>query len=320
MMIYLHIDDFEEFTLIVQLFGFRRKKPAFVPTVQEKKRTLKKTLVVEKYYVGKLHPMSEEILAESKAKLDELLRKDRERVELEAARNRVESYCYLIKNRLIDDEEKVGMVSTEEQREEITKLASEMTDWLDFDADDADLETLQAKFKELSEPAEKIWFRMKELTARPEAVAAINEKLAKVEEILKKWETSMPQITEEERADVKAKVDDIKKWIQDKLDEQDGKKAHEEPAFTSEEVPLQSKTLERLMNKLSKKPKPKPEKKEEETKKAENETATEEESAEKATDEDESKTDGDSSTKEENEEKTEEATEEETATEGDDEL
>lgn len=225
--------------------------------------------------------MSASLFAESKAKLDALNRKDKERVELEAARNNVESYCYLIKNKLIDEEDKIALVSTEEQRDEISKLAAETTDWLDFDAYDASLDVMQAKYKAMSEPAEKIWFRMKELTLRPQAIAALTEKLSKVEELMKKWETTMPQVTEDERADVLSKVEEVKKWIQDKLEEQDSKAAHEEPAFSSADVPLQTKGIERLVGRLSKKPKPKPEKKEtvkaeNETAKAENETAAEE--------------------------------------------
>merc|ERR1712170_334538 len=218
---------------------------------------------------------------------EELARKDRERVMLEEARNKVESYSYFIKNKLMDDEENVGKVSTEEQREEIRQLASEATDWLDFDGYDADLETMQAKYKELSEPAEKIWFRLAEMTARPEAIAAMNDSLDKVEEVLKKWETSKPQITDDEKADVREKMDGIRKWIQEKVEEQDAKQPHEDPAFTSEEVPVQAQSLNRLVKKLSKKPKPKPEKKEEEKK--ENSTETDGESSEEKKDSDEDK-------------------------------
>jgi len=38
---------------------------------------------------------------------------------------------------------------------------------------------------------------------------------------------------------------------------------HEDPAFSSADVPVQTKSLERLLSKLAKKPKPKPPKKEE---------------------------------------------------------
>ena len=133
---------------------------------------------------------------------------------------------------------------------------------------------MQAKYKALSEPAEKIWFRMKELSQRPEAIAALNDKLVKVEELMKKWETSMPQVTEEERAEVQAKIEGARKWIQDKTEEQAAKASHEDPAFSSAEVPLQTIGIEKIVSKLSKKPKPKPEKKKEDEK-PENETATE---------------------------------------------
>lgn len=292
------------------MFGFRRKKPAFVPpTKKEKKRTHKKTLEVEKYYVTKVQPLSVELFSESKAKMDELARKDKERIMLEEAKNRVESYSYLIKNKLIDDEENIAKVSTDEQREEIRQLAADATDWLDFEADGADLETMEAKYKELSEPAEKIWSRMKELTARPEAIAAMNQKLDKIEELLGKWETTMPQVTDEEKADVRSKIDEVKKWIQEKAEEQDEKALHEEPAFSSEEVPLQSKSLEKLVMKLSKKPKPKVEKKEEE--KAANETATGGEEEEKTT-ESASEEETTEEVKEEMDETTETKSEEET--------
>jgi hypoxia up-regulated 1 len=136
----------------------------------------------------------------------------------------------------------------------------------------------------MSEPAEKIWFRMNEQTARPAAIAAMNDKLSKVEEILKKWETTMPQITEEERSEVLAKVEEIKKWMDDKVAEQEAKEPHEDPAFSSEDVPLQSKSLERLMAKLSKKPKPKPTKKKDEEDKAENATKADGESSKDGSD------------------------------------
>ena len=64
-------------------------------------------------------------MKESKEKLLALAKKDQERVELEAAKNQVESYVYYIKNKLVDDEENVNKVSTEEQRAEILKLAED---------------------------------------------------------------------------------------------------------------------------------------------------------------------------------------------------
>ena len=233
---------------------------------QEKKRVHKRTLKVSKYYVGKVQPYSAELTEESKAKLAELARVDKERAELEGAKNKVESYIYSIKNKLNDNEDEISKISNKKQREELRKLAEDAEEWLYDDGYNADLTTMEAKYAELSEPAEKVWFRLKEMTDRPAAVAALKTKLGKVEELMKKWETTMPQVTEEERSDVLSKVADARKWVEDKEKEQKKKKSHEDPAFSSEDVPLQAKSIEKLVSKLNKKPKPKPEKKEEEKK------------------------------------------------------
>ncbi|CAJ1958706.1 unnamed protein product [Cylindrotheca closterium] len=254
--------------LVEKIFGIRSKKPAFW-TPKEKKRTIKKTLDVESYYVGKIRPLTEELMAESKAKLDYLNQKDKERIELEEAKNRVESYIYKIKNKLIDDEENIAKVSTEEQREELRKLSADGEDWLYDDGYNADLKTMEAKFAELSEPAEKVWFRVAEMSDRPAAVKEMTKKLEKVEELMMKWKDSMPQITDEEKADVTDKVTAVRTWLSEKEAEQEKLASHEDPAFTSAEVPVQTKSLERLISKLMKKPKPKPVKEEK------NETATE---------------------------------------------
>lgn len=238
------------------MFGFRRKKPAFVP--KEKKRTIKRALGVVIYHVGKIQPYSAEQFAESTAKMAELDFTDQERIKLEAAKNKVESYIYLIKNKLMDDEENINKVSTEEQRESLRSMAMEAEEWLDDNGHSADYETMVAKYDEISSPAEKVWFRVKEMTARPAVVEALKAKLVKVQELMKKWETSMPQVTEEEKAEVFVKVEEVTAWITEKEAAQAEVAAYEDPVFTSEEVPSQTKPIEKLVSRLSKKPKPKP--------------------------------------------------------------
>mmetsp|Transcript_9476 Transcript_9476/g.11008 ORF Transcript_9476/g.11008 Transcript_9476/m.11008 type:complete len:246 (-) Transcript_9476:144-881(-) len=241
-------------------------------------------------------------MAESRAKLAELARKDKERMDLEEIRNTYESYIYLIKNKLIDDEEAIGAVSTQEQRDLLSKSAMEAEDWMYDEGYDADLETYTKKYEELSAPAEKVFFRVKEVSARAEAVAALNTKLDKVVALMTKWETTMPQITEEERTDVISKVDVVRKWISDKVEAQAAADPAADPVFTSAEVPLQTAELQTVISKLSKRPKPAPKKeekknetdadaesekseddnKEEESKEGETNNSTDEESEEKA--------------------------------------
>ncbi len=270
-----------------------------------------------------MRPYTPELMEESKAKLAELERKDRERVMLEESRNRVESFIYLIKNKLVDDEEAIGKVTTEEQRAELAKLASDAEEWMYDEGYNADLATMEDKYAELSTPANKVFFRVSESTARPEAIKALQTKMTKVEDLMKKWETTMPQVTEEERAEVLAKVEDVRKWISEKEEAQEKASPSEDPVFTSEEVPAQSKPIETLVARLNRKPKPKPEKKNE-TKSEGNETEAkaEAEESETATEgESTEKTEGESAEKTEDEPKTEQdSSSEEEKGEADDEL
>merc|ERR1711865_549847 len=137
---------------------------AFLPILQEKKRTHRKSLDVETYYVGNIQPLSKDLIEEYKVNIAELARLDKGRILLEEAKNKLESYFYSVKNKLIDDEENVAKISTEEQREELRKLSMEAEDWLFDEGDTADIETIQ--YDELATPAEMVWFRLKEMTAR----------------------------------------------------------------------------------------------------------------------------------------------------------
>lgn len=262
-------------------------------------------MTVKSYHVGSIRPYSEEIMAESKAKLDELARIDKERMMLEEIRNTYESYIYLIKNKLSDFEDEIAAISTEEQREALLKSASEAEDWMYDEGYDADLETYKKKYEELSAPAEKVFFRMTEVSAREEAVQELTKKLDKVEALMEKWVTSMPQVTEEERGEVIAKVNEIRAWITEKTEAQAAADPTTDPVFTSAEVPLQTVDLQKIVGKLSKKPKPVPKKEEE--KKNETETESEEKKEEDSTESsDEKKSEDSDEAKKEEESKEEE--------------
>lgn len=218
-------------------------------------------------------------MAESKAKLDALAQKDKERMMLEEAKNKYEGYIYFIRNKLVDDEEDINKISTEEQREALRKSAEEAEDWMFDEGFSADLKTYEAKYEELSAPAEKVFFRAAELSARPKAIKALTSKLDKVGDLMKKWETTMTHITEEERQEVLDKVEEARKWVEEKVAEQEKADQTADPVFTSEEVPGQTKKIESIVGRLMKKPKPKPEKKNE-TDAEKNETTSEGESTE----------------------------------------
>lgn len=214
-------------------------------------------------------------MAESKAKLEYLAQKDRERIALEEAKNKVESYIYYIKNKMSDDEKEIATVTTEEQRTSILNLATTSEDWLYDDGYDADLATFEDKYVELSEPAEAIFTRLSELKLRPNAGVELKKKLQKIEDLMLKWETDKPQITQEEREEVMELVNNARKWLDDMEMKQASTPAYETPVYFSQDVPKQAKPIETLVAKLNKRPKPKVEKKkEEEEEKEKDENAT----------------------------------------------
>merc|ERR1712176_1534041 len=159
------------------------------------------------------------------------------------------------------------------------------------DGYDADFATYTEKYVELTEPAEKLFFRMVEVIERPKAVGALREKLDKIENLMQKWETTHPQVTDEERADVLSKVEDVKNTLLEKEEAQAAADPSEDPVFTSAEVPLLTKEIQALLSKLSKRPKPKVEKKNETDSdaKANSTESTEKEGEEKSTEEGEEK-------------------------------
>lgn len=276
---------------------------------KEKKKLHKRPLTIKVFHANKVQPYSDLVMEESKAKLAHLDELDQQRILLEEAKNKVESYIYHIKNKMTDDEDLLAKVTIEEQRTSLTDMATAAEDWMYEDGYDADLATYQAKYKEMSTPAEAVFSRAVEHTARPDAVASLKRKLVKVEDLMAKWETEKPQVTAEERADVLTRVGEVRTWLDDMETKQAATPAHETPVFTSAEVPLQTKKMESLLGKLSKRPKPKVEKKEE------NETSTTTEGDETESTE---SSDGTDETKDEDETKSEDVSEEEKK--GDDEL
>eukprot|EP00554_Chaetoceros_debilis_P015982 CAMPEP_0194125220 /NCGR_PEP_ID=MMETSP0150-20130528/59348_1 /TAXON_ID=122233 /ORGANISM="Chaetoceros debilis, Strain MM31A-1" /LENGTH=964 /DNA_ID=CAMNT_0038819017 /DNA_START=201 /DNA_END=3095 /DNA_ORIENTATION=+ len=280
----------------------KKKMTKTIKVQKEKKRMLVRKLTVGSYHVGPIQPYNEFTMEESVAKMADLAKKDKDRMMLEEIKNTHESYIYLIKNKLIDFEKEIAAVSTQEQRDALSKSAEEHEEWMYDEGYDADLETYTKKYNELSAPGEKMFSRMKEVGARDEAVTEMNKKLEKVAALMKKWETTMPQVTEEERADIISKADDVKKWIAEKVEAQAAADPSTDPVFTSSEVPLQTTELQAAISKLSRRPKPAPKKEEKEEKK--NETDTE--SGESGTEEKE-----DDSSEESKEEPKEEEKEEE---------
>jgi len=84
-------------------------------------------------------------MEESKAKLATLAQADKERMMLEESKNTYESYIYLIRNKLIDYEDEIAKISSEEQRETLRQSAEDAEEWMFDEGYTADLKTYDEK-------------------------------------------------------------------------------------------------------------------------------------------------------------------------------
>merc|ERR1711871_1660910 len=185
----------------------KKKKKKTIKVMKEQTKTHKEPLTIVTYHTSVVAPYNAESMKESVDKLAALAEADRKRQELEEAKNKLESKVYSIKNYVEDNEEELDKVSTKEQREELVKLAGDTEEWLYDDGYDAGLEQFNDKYKELNTPAEKMFFRLAELTKRPLAVTKMKEKLERTRSLMTKWETDREWVTEEERNDVIEKIE-----------------------------------------------------------------------------------------------------------------
>ena len=216
-----------------------------------KKKTHRKALTIVASMNGRVyHEMSEEEKTVSIARLAELQRQDDIRKERGEAKNALESYLYQARGKVMEEEEEVDKVSTEEQKQAVLTLVEETEEWLYGDGDEAEASAYFEKERAIVTLSDAIFLRVTESTDRPKAMAKARETLTSTEETTVVWETTKPQITEEERNDVLDRVEKIRKWLSEREDEQSAKAVHEEPAFLSKDIAAQLKPLKTLVDKL----------------------------------------------------------------------
>ena len=227
----------------------------------KKDTTLRRVLVIEEnnqvLQPGGWEPA---MLLGARARLRALAAADELRKAKEAAMNELEAYVYRVKNRISDEEKELSKVSTETQRQSVLDLCAAAIDWLDTEGQGQELGIYKNKLSAIRREAEPIFLRYTELSERPAAVAKARKALSDVRAEVAKWEVKLPQVTDEEKKSLLDAVDKAEKWINDKEELQLTKASSEEPAFYSEDVPLQLKALAGIRERLLRKPKPAPEK------------------------------------------------------------
>ncbi|KAK7393817.1 hypothetical protein VNO78_22381 [Psophocarpus tetragonolobus] len=278
-----------------------------------KKRTFRVPLKIVEKITGLGMSLSQDFLAEAKRKLQVLDKKDADRKRTAELKNNLEGYIYTTKEK-IETVEELEKVSTSEERQSFIEKLDQVQDWLYTDGEDANATEFEERLDQLKSVGDPIFFRLKELTARPASVEHAHKYIDELKQIIQQWKTSKPWLPQERVDEVLNSSEKLKNWLDEKEAEQKKASGFSKPAFTSEEVYLKVLDLQNKVASINRIPKPKP--------KVQKPVKNESESSEQDTDNSNS-TSTDSSSSNDSSDNNSEGTSEETVTEeaeGHDEL
>ncbi|KAL6135040.1 hypothetical protein ACLB2K_067268 [Fragaria x ananassa] len=222
-----------------------------------KKRTFRVPLKIVEKTVGPAMALPKESLAQAKLKLEELDKKDAERRRTAELKNNLEGYIYATKEKLETSEEFVKISTSEERQTFIGKL-DEVQEWLYMDGEDATASEFQERLDMLKAKGDPIFFRFKELSARPEAVKHARKYLVELQQIVNGWESKKDWLPKDRITEVLSDADKLKTWLDEKEAEQKKTPGFNTPAFTSEDVYMKVFDVQEKVDSINRIPKPKP--------------------------------------------------------------
>ncbi|XP_043935379.1 hypoxia up-regulated protein 1 [Protopterus annectens] len=230
-----------------------------------------------------LDPSDEELYASQK-KLQDLADRDHERNEREKAANTLETFIFETKDKLYQEE--YQLVSTEQEREEISEKLGQVSDWYDEDGYAASTKDLKEKLSELKKLCKNLFFKVEERKKWPDRLAALDSLLNHSTFFLR-GARMLPEddqfFTEIELTTLEKVINETTTWKNETVTQQNKLSPTEMPILLSKDIELKLGLLDRevkyLLNK-AKFPKPKP-KKEKNTTKSESDKNGATEDAEK---------------------------------------
>jgi hypoxia up-regulated 1 len=254
-------------------------------TTEEKEKEKPKVVVIKERVEASsdllvLKPLDGDQYTQSKDRIEEFSKIERQKLRRESAVNNLESHVIEAQMRL--DQNEYASCATEKEAEEIRSMCSTISDWLYEDGIDADVEVFEEKLDTLRKKTDEVYARHWEHNERPEALKALHSMINGSEHFL----ASARNITKDPlKGDVftTKEVDDLEKAIQEVVEWRDKEVAAQDKLAKNEPIRLTVKHLtdkmsyldrevKYLVNKIKAwRPKEKPKKK----KKPTNETVTE---------------------------------------------
>lgn len=222
-----------------------------------RKRTVRIPLKIRDVTEGMPKPLSPAAMAEALKRTEKLRQREQEKRATAEAKNSLEAYIYATKDKL-EDADGVVKVSTEAQRDAFRAELSEAEDWLYMDGAESSAAEFRKKLTDLKQTGDAIFFRLAELTARPEAAAEARKIFGEVRQIFEEWSTSRPWLNQTEKDQVLVKVEAAEKWLKGVETSQAKLPGHETPEYNSADVKQKVEEIQRQVARLMRIPKPKP--------------------------------------------------------------
>ncbi|XP_011383192.1 hypoxia up-regulated protein 1 [Pteropus vampyrus] len=238
------------------------------PEEEKKQKPARKQRMIEEVGVElvvlDLPDLSEDELAQSAQKLQDLTVRDLEKQEREKAANSLEAFIFETQDKLYQPE--YQEVSTEEQREEISGRLSTASTWLEDEGFGATTVMLKEKLAELRKLCQGLFFRVEERKKWPERLSALDSLLNHSSMFLKgaRLIPEMDQIfTEVEMTTLEKVINETWAWKNATMAEQAKLSATEKPVLLSKDIEAKMMALDRevqyLLNKAKfTKPRPRP--------------------------------------------------------------
>jgi molecular chaperone DnaK (HSP70) len=241
--------------------------------VKKPKKTTKSTdLVVNKRQKGK-GPEELNLLIEVENELISQVRLEKERAD---AKNAVEEYVYLMREKIYDSYEKY---INEDDREKFSALLNSTENWLYEDGEDETKSVYVNKLSELQaigQPVVDRYYNHSQIPSALEQIGASILHFRKIIDLYSAKDEKYDHIEEAEMKKVEKRIEEKFKWYNDKAQEYAKCPMHVSPAVGPNEILNEKKMIENFCNPIVNKPKPKVEPpKEDATKdKAESDGAT----------------------------------------------
>jgi len=202
-------------------------------------------------------PLSEDGIAASRKKLEALAKREMEVAKVTALKNELEASIYGSRDKMERDD--IVKVSTEEQREEVSKLCMEYEEWMyEGSVEKQEYESRLSKLQDLLGPMEE---RALELESRADLSENVQEIVDDVKAMRDHIAKNMSWVAANKTADAEKKLVEFEEWWAKKQTSQKSLPLHEAPAFTRAEVIEKINKVHKEFDRLKKIKKPKEAKK-----------------------------------------------------------